>query len=390
MNAPFEMRRTLKTLCRLAPFAVLVMGVNALGDPARVLTNGGYERRLAEILLSRRHAAGISNYDDRLLQRLYASGLPLAPEVLVLGSSRVMPLRADLFAPRSFFNAGVSSATLDDILAVQQVFAERGNTGRGPSLILVGIDPWMLRANEAMVAWQTLAPEHERACREAGGPDCDAAPPLAGPRRVLNALFSPRYFQASVSSLWQRATDPVSPPALPTPVTSDTAEPSLALRRADGSLRYPNSFGIDPNTVRESARAFGRDFRREGIPYLPTAALPEPRFVHTLATFVRWQRDKGADVRLLLVPYHPDAWPDLSAPGSTVVNVEDAVRKIGADTAVEVLGSFDPNRAGCRDGREFDDPSHPRASCLERILAGARPLAALSGGRAQERTGPPR
>ena len=89
-----EAQWTLRRLVCVVPLAAFVLCVNTLGDPAKVISRGAYERGVADILLSGRHAAGVSEYNDRLMQRLYAEGLHAAPDVLVLGSSRVMPLRA--------------------------------------------------------------------------------------------------------------------------------------------------------------------------------------------------------------------------------------------------------------------------------------------------------
>jgi len=365
MGNTSEPARTLRRLSRVAPLVALVVVVNALGDPARVVSRGAYERAVADILLSGRHAAGVSNYDERLVQRFYAEGLMKAPTVLVLGSSRVMPLRARDFAPRSFYNASVSSATLHDILALHELFAARGD---GPSLLVIGVDPWMLRPNEKMVAWQTLAPEYERACRKAALPECDQAPLLAGPWRLLAALASPSYFQASSAALWGRLTGGEAGAQALQAVSDDAAAPQLAVRRADGSIRYAEAFGRDKEQVRAAARDYGRDFERGRIVFLPPAAPPHPRFLQMLEAFLRLTRAAGTEVWLVLAPYHPDAWSALSVDGSMIVQAEAAVRGVGAALQLRVLGSFDPRRAGCPEAVEYDDPVHARESCLERLI----------------------
>ena len=376
MGNATERARTLRRLIRVAPLAALVVAVNALGDPARVVSRGAYERAVADILLSGRHAAGVSNYDERLVQRLYAEGLQAAPDVLVLGSSRVMPLRAGDFAPRSFYNASVSSATLHDVLALHELFASRGG---GLSLLVVGIDPWMLQPNEKMVGWHTLAAEYERACLKAGLPECDQAPLLAGSRRLLNALVSPSYFQASSAAFWRRFAGGGAVAQPLTAVSDDGAAPQQAVRRADGSLRYAQAFGQDQEQVRAAARDYGRDFERGRIVFLPPSARPQPRFLQLLEAFLRMTRSAGTEVWLVLAPYHPDAWSALSADGSMIVQAEDAVRGLGAALRLRVLGSFDPRRAGCPEAAEYNDPVHARESCLERLIAPPPPPSVLTG-----------
>ena len=366
-----EAQWTLRRLVCVVPLAAFVLCVNTLGDPAKVISRGAYERGVADILLSGRHAAGVSEYNDRLMQRLYAEGLHAAPDVLVLGSSRVMPLRALDFAPRTFYNASVSSATLNDVLALRELFASRGGK---TSLLIVGIDPWMLQANERMTAFHTLGPEFERACRKASVPDCDSVPFLTGPRRLLGALMSPSYFQASAATLWRRFSQAAGPVESLRATQDDDAEPQLAIRRADGSLRYPESFGADESQVRAGAEAFGREFGRRGMLFLPPKARPQPRFLHLLETLVRTSIASGTQVHLVLAPYHPDAWPALSASDSLVVQAERAVRGLGAALQVPVIGSYDPGLAGCPAAAEYHDPVHARESCLRRMIAqGTRP-----------------
>ena len=366
MTHSSEAARTVRRLALVFPLAAIVVVVNALADPARVTSSGAYERAVADILLSGRHAAGVSNYDERLAHRFYARGLTAPPDVLVLGSSRVMPLRARAFAPRTFYNASVSSATLYDMMALDDLFAARGN---GPSLLVIGVDPWMLQPNETMVSWQTLGPEYERACRKAGLAECDRPPLLARPRRLLSALLSPSYFQASVAAVWGRlARGEIGGQSL-TAVSDETALPEQPARRADGSLRYAKTFGQDEAAVRGAARAFGQDFERGRIAFLPPTVGPRPRYLKMLEAFLGTPRPAGTEIWLVFVPYHPDAWPALSAPDSMIIQAEDAVRKLGARLRLRVLGSFDPVRAGCPTAAEYNDPVHARESCLERLLA---------------------
>jgi len=369
MSSPSEWTLTLRRLGRVAPLALLVVAINAVSDPGQVISGHAYERRVADILLSGRHAAGVWAYDDRAVQRLYAEGLASAPEVLVLGSSRVMPIRARDFAPRTFYNASVSSATLDDILALHELFASRGG---GPSLLIVGIDPWMLQPNDTMTGWQTLSAEHERACEKAALTDCDRAPILAGARRALRAVVSPSYFQASSGALLGRFVKGGAGERRVTAVTDEDAAPDQLLRRADGSLRYPLDFGKDLEQGRAAARIYGRDFERGQIGFLPPRAGPKERFVRVLEAFLRTTRAAGTEVWVVLAPYHPDAWPSLSAEGSMITQAEDALRRLGAASLTRVVGSFDPGRAGCPNPAEYHDPAHPREACLERLIAPRR------------------
>jgi hypothetical protein len=67
------------------------------------------------------------------------------PEVLVLGSSRVMQFRASLVEPsKTFFNAGGAASSIADVLA----FMRRIQTTARPSVLLLGIDQvWLTQVS---------------------------------------------------------------------------------------------------------------------------------------------------------------------------------------------------------------------------------------------------
>src|SRR5437762_2695186 len=134
-----EGRRVGRALLRVVPLGLAVMAVNYAVDPAHVFGTGAYEHRVAGLLLDGRDVGGLSNFDDRRLQQLMAAGLSGRREVVALGSSRVMQIRAELFPGARFYNAAVSGATLEDDVALYGLMTA---SGRAPARIVLGLDPW--------------------------------------------------------------------------------------------------------------------------------------------------------------------------------------------------------------------------------------------------------
>ena len=91
-------------LSTMAVFMIVTLGgigiLNFTVDPAHVLSPSTYEKALAEILRSGHNASGVTNYDDRLLQRYLVEGRWPAPDVIALGSSRSYKWRARHFQNR--------------------------------------------------------------------------------------------------------------------------------------------------------------------------------------------------------------------------------------------------------------------------------------------------
>lgn len=100
--------------------------------------------RVLEIQSQRREAIFMRGVLD---QSLYAykwrTLLERRPEILALGSSRVMKFRAEMFGDDSatFYNAGGLVTSIEDLGAFVKGFP----ADRGPRVLILGIDPWWLR-----------------------------------------------------------------------------------------------------------------------------------------------------------------------------------------------------------------------------------------------------
>ena len=113
------MQRLLRKLAVLfSPILLLVTAVNWAGDPARVFQHGEYEERIAAALAGGRNVTGPADFDDRLMRKRFVELTASLPEVLILGSSRVMTFQQAWF-DRSIHNGGVSAATLEDVRSVR-------------------------------------------------------------------------------------------------------------------------------------------------------------------------------------------------------------------------------------------------------------------------------
>ena len=134
-----------------------VAATNYCVDPAQLFSGGNYEKGVAGILLSGNNVANVSNYDERLLQKAYVNNLKRRNDVIVLGSSRSMQLRSHLFPGMSFFNHGVSGASIEDYLAIYELYEQRE---LAPSVVVLGLDPWILNQYSKQDRWESLRWEY--------------------------------------------------------------------------------------------------------------------------------------------------------------------------------------------------------------------------------------
>jgi len=134
-----------------------VASTNYCVDPAQLFSDGNYEQGVADILLSGNNVTNVSNYDERLLQKAYINNLKRGNDVIVFGSSRSMHIRSHLFPGMSFFNHGVSGASIEDYLAIYELYEQRKFV---PSIVVLGLDPWILNQYSGQNRWKSLRWEY--------------------------------------------------------------------------------------------------------------------------------------------------------------------------------------------------------------------------------------
>jgi hypothetical protein len=357
-----DARRLLGRLLLLLPVPV-VMAVTTLAvDPAN-LFESGYEDKVAAILLRGKNVANLENYDERRLEEAYL-GRARPISVLVLGSSRALSIRGTDFPGQAFYNASVSGASLEDVLAIREL-AERA----GPLRCLVlGVDPWYWNESAGQGRWTTIAQAYGLARRRLGlpvGSEVDAASSRGPWLRYLQVL-SPTYFQASLQEILagtgRRSRDVRE---------TDAEEASVSVKRADGSLAYPESL---------RSRTTG-DVERLALEYAghsPIYSLGNFRELDPARreVFERLLDDlhaRGTRVVFFLAPYHPLVYDVLASRPeyAQVLAAERYAREQAERRSIRVVGSFSPGACGV-EARDFLDGMHLRSVAVERLVAPIR------------------
>src|ERR1035441_1545863 len=89
---------------------------------------------------------GFVVFDDRILNEQIIRQLPRCPDRVVLGSSRCMQLRREYFPGEQFFNHGMRRAVLEDLVALWQLYRQRGWQ---PRQVIIGVDAWSFEIGRA-------------------------------------------------------------------------------------------------------------------------------------------------------------------------------------------------------------------------------------------------
>ena len=134
----------------------LISFFNYKVDSSGVFGNSNYLSKAAKALTSGKMIAGLKNIDERLWQDLIIKNLQVRNDVIAIGSSTTMQLRKGVVSKDriNFFNHSVAGASLEDYIAI--VGAYESIHGYLPSVVILGIDPWVFNKNSGQGRWVGL------------------------------------------------------------------------------------------------------------------------------------------------------------------------------------------------------------------------------------------
>src|SRR5574340_762986 len=189
------------------------------------------------------------------------------PRVLVLGSSRVMEFRAEMFGADSFYNAGGMIQGVDDLHA----FVRQVGRDRLPRVILLGVDLWWFNSNLHVAPSDMLSDPARSWAAHLNAIRKIAKAPDAWPALLSAALPPRRYIglQASRSGSGFRADGSFSY-RLPMPRSReewkfvDHESPPIAERLRRAAVQFPASEGLCAGRVTQFEDAL-RCLRDAGV-----------------------------------------------------------------------------------------------------------------------------
>ena len=389
LAAPF------KLLLLAVPAVALMVYTNYSVDCSGLFQGDLSNRTVVELLLDGQNVSCLSQMDQRAVAELYLQLQPAesVPETAVLGSSRVMQLGSWLQGT-TVYNYGVTGGSYRDTM---NLFYLLDQYEKLPQRVLLGIDPWLFRADA--LDKRTNNDLYEEMLAVALGQDTGYVP--AEPGRfyrlcdslvqratrnerslaslhitdtTLPALFEPAYFQGNVQ-YYSRASGgrAVTEDGEEIPFRAVSRAEMLAnedeIKCADGSIWYSWSFR-NP-TPDESALAVWE--QTVTFLYMSDYAALETDQCRLFEQFVRYMQSRGVEVVFFLAPYHPTLYEYVSTHDveahAGFFEIEPYVRAFAARSGIQVVGSYDPNLLGLT-GEDFFDGLHVRESGIQKFFSG--------------------
>jgi hypothetical protein len=315
----------LKLFLIIFPIGILVCGSNYFIDPANRFASKGYMEGIANILSKRHNVDNLSNYNERLLQENMIKKLSKRPDVIVIGSSRIMEVGADLFPGKSLLNCGVSHANVEDLIAIGGVL---DSLGKMPKEVVIGVEPYLI-GQGGSEEWQSLFPYHQRLIEKFGKDDVRKEDARINFNEWSSA-FSFDYFKSTIDFVWKRKSKKYFDVGAQTPLSG---------RFSDGTISYPASY-TNPDIAKAALDARNTGLAM-GLPLQDTIRL---RRLNRLLDFFK---DQGVTVRFVMTPFHPAFYAAVNErqPG-IFKQYETLFKDIAAERNIPVTGGFDADLLG--------------------------------------------
>ena len=387
-NTTKRPRKVLSTAFKVAVVLVLLLAVpvvNIIADPSGIFYTGrdsAPEIKAAQIMLGGSNVTGLkSSFNDRLLRREYIAGMEAGVDVVVSGSSRSEPITAEMAGlsdGESFMNMSVSGNELWDTIGLLGLMAQRNVL---PKTLIISLEPWMLNDSYQLNRYKGKVSdgvyyyltEHMGQTADESllklDSVCDPTSVDTGffslPVETQREALSIAYFQASLRYIARGDFAKYH-----TPYATELAEGDTAIMRADGSYCYPSEYrSADTDEVTERAR----EALKEGVLGLSTLSDTFYGDGYTLLReLLTALSNDGIEVKLLMLPYSPEAYQNTStateksAQTEAFAEIERIYRELAQEYSLEIVGSFDPDTYGY-DMSAFYDEYHLREEYIAPI-----------------------
>ncbi|MEA5050364.1 MAG: hypothetical protein VB021_02710 [Oscillospiraceae bacterium] len=328
------MKKLLITILCFLPLFALVVGVNAVVDPANVLRADRTVDAIIAAMDDGRNADGVTDFADRLLMARYIPRMDSAPDTVVLGSSRGAQIDTAIVGGK-LFNSCVSGATIEDVAAIYEIYHQNG---LHPKRYILSVDVWFFDRNKTDERWQLYTAEYYDAFyREF----IDSA--YDGDSSVANTsyleIFRAGYFQDSVKAI---ASGSYAAGRMGV-VATDKGYTARGMLKADGSYVYPKAYTeADAETVRTRV-GFAYD---SVVGALETSGGMDPGKTALFEALVGAMQADGADVVIVLSPYHPLMYEKIEASPEAAANlaqIETYLDAFCAQRGLTCIGSYNPH-----------------------------------------------
>jgi hypothetical protein len=334
------------------PFGILVLCTNLMVDPANIFSGEEYVKKIVAILSSGNNVDNISNYNERLLQKYFLqSQVQKEPDIVIMGSSRVMEISHNIYPGKKLLNIGVSHGNIYDLMALAGVMSELRIK---PEEILIGVDPFLIGKGEKGAGEWVVLNEYVKNFLTNNCPNCEVSEIKDEKESKVKKYYTAitfDYFRKSIEFLYKGNTKSVE--------NVGTKVPKKYGRYVDGSIAYSKLYQ-NPDTMLVANVAKS------------TAKIPVPEAdsnkLKYLACLLNYCKVNGTNVTFLMLPFHPNYYTTVNNNQENIFNeYEMLYHKLAKQYNLKVVGSFSAQKEKLWHA-DFYDTYHCSGSAIKKIF----------------------
>jgi len=358
-----------KLIC-LLPVLIGVGVVNFLGDPAHLFHSPTqeayeYEEQIADFLIHGKNVTQISNFNERMFQKLYIENQPKKKDMVVIGSSRSMAIRSSFFPGKTFFNNSVSGAMLQDYFSLYDLYRRQGQL---PKEIVLGIDPWIFNKNYPEDRWKMLEAYYDELSNVISAPSGQFNYKIRDfiPENLLE-LFSLSYFRAASHKLLSKESGVEADTSDDEPVSVNTSVNEGQTILADGSRVYDK---ITREKSKDEIDAIAISFATQSTSYgFDSFFELDKKTQKNLEQFISLVKKDGVKITLFLPPYHYKSYEIMSKlpKYKMMKEVEAYLIRFCRENKISLVGSYNPQKLPIHED-DFLDGMHFKDTAVRKIF----------------------
>ena len=346
----------------LAPLPLLMVWYNYTVDCSGYFQGDLYLREVGNMVLAGEDIVGYEkmNNQQREILKIFVNNIDPMPDVIALGSSRIMQLSREVLHVESFFNCSVTGGDRADVMGTFYLFDRED---RLPQTFIIGFDPWLLRSDA--IDGRTDKELYAEFLEKCLGMVPDVEYEETNHDEKWEALYSPEYFQNNVTFA-QRDTTGVDKPQV---VVGDLYNQTTEVKRGDGSLLYDVNY-----RNRSLEERLGDALAQCGnFLYMENYDSVDEECVELFDKFFAYAKERGVNIVIFFTPYPPLVYNYCEANAERYggfLETETVVRELAAKYDIPVYGTYDADAIEGVTEEDFYDGLHCTGAAIEKMLYG--------------------
>jgi peptidoglycan/LPS O-acetylase OafA/YrhL len=300
-------------------------------------------------LLSQNSGIYISSVDERIFIKNRIHYENYNPQILVIGSSRIMQLGENELKKKTL-NLSVSGASIEDQLAITEMALEKFN----PKTLYLGADPWLFNEYNNQKRWKSLKAEYYNAFSNISSWSNESKKIKFNKNKIV-------YQENEIDR---------------TAVSENILEKIYSTVNIKSNLILQKNISSENNKtviLRDGKRIYNMKYKNQKI---EAEIIRYSMYNYKFSTnqfqnydyFLDYLKNyHNKEVILVLSPYYPPSFQLTVNEIPAYLEIEKKFINLAIKHKIKIVGSYDPKLTNCKIN-EFYDSMHPKDACMKKLI----------------------